>query len=80
MLTCAHATEQILSSFSMTGAREKERAGLLETDVCYPGLDRSKCKVVGFVCPAYILPIIDHPSELDHGKVRGKREAGPASD
>ena len=55
-------------------------AGWLETDVCYPRLDGAKCEVVSLVRLADILPIIDHPSELDHGEVRGKREAGPTPD
>ena len=49
----------------------------LETDVCDPGLDGAKGKVVGLVRFADILPVIDHPSELDRGEVRGEREAGP---
>src|SRR6266576_2053077 len=55
-------------------------AGWLETDVCYPRLDRAKYEVVSLVRSADILPVIDHPSELDHGEVRGKREAGPMPD
>ena len=44
-LTGAHATEQISSSFSMTGARGGiNGAGWLETDICYPRLDRAKCE------------------------------------
>jgi hypothetical protein len=53
-------------------------AAWLETDVCYPRLDRTKRKVVSLVRFADILPIVDHPTELDRGEVRGKREAGPA--
>ena len=32
------------------------------------------------VRPADILPIIDHPLELDHREVRGKWEAGSKPD
>jgi hypothetical protein len=81
MLIGIHATEQILSSLSMTGPRGVIKGVMwLETDVCYPRLDRAKCEVVSLVRSADIIPIIDHPSELDRGEVRGKWEASPTPD
>jgi hypothetical protein len=51
----------------------------LETDVCDPGLDGAKREVtvVGLVRFMDVLPVIDNPSELDRGEVRGERESGP---
>jgi hypothetical protein len=49
----------------------------LEANVCDPGLDGAKREVVGLVRFMDVLPVIDHPSELDRGEVRGERESGP---
>jgi hypothetical protein len=46
-----------------------------ESDVGYPRLDRAKCEVVSLVRSADILSIIDHPSELYRGEVRGNWKA-----
>ena len=62
------STQEVLFLYKDGVTREKE---VVLTNICNPRLDSAKEEVIRFMGLVNIRVVVDHPSQLDGGKVGG---------